>query len=155
MARCIYEFGDALTAGIGAGAAAAEQLGRTVNSLGWSALSFVAAPEARLVGAVGSLGRATVVETQLTRLGLKLENQLSKINLTHLQGALSEMRGIETGYDHVTEVQEGMGGIRNTIRSLNRILSDERLSTEERRAAQRMLSNASRRLDAAEDYLRK
>jgi hypothetical protein len=58
-------------------------------------------------------------------------------------------------YDHVTEVNEGMSGIRNTIGGLNRILADERLTRDERAAAQRLLSQASRALDSARDYLAK
>ena len=60
-----------------------------------------------------------------------------------------------TPRDHVTEVNDGMRGIRNTIHGLNRILSDERLTAAERTAARRLHSIASRALDSAEDYLRK
>lgn len=106
-------------------------------------------------GLLGGTRRATVVEGQIVRLGQRLSNQLEKVNLRHLQAAKAEMHGVVTGWDHVTEVNEGMRGIRNTIQGLNRILSDERLSAAERTAAQRLLGVASRALDSAEAYLAK
>jgi RHS repeat-associated protein len=102
---------------------------------------------------VGGVRRATVVEGHIARIGAKLANQLSHVDARHLQIAKAEMRGAQTGYDHVTEVNEAMGGLRNTIGDLNRILADERLTRDERGAAQRLLSMASRALDRAEDYL--
>ncbi|HYW13389.1 MAG TPA: RHS repeat-associated core domain-containing protein [Longimicrobium sp.] len=104
---------------------------------------------------LGGTRRATVVEGQIARLGTRLSNTLEKVNLRHLQAARAEMHGVVTGWDHVTEVNEGMRGLRNTIQGLNQILSDERLTAAERTAARRLHSIASRALDSAEAYLSK
>jgi hypothetical protein len=103
-----------------------------------------------------SATRSRVVAQQLNRTGIRLANQLSKLDLTHLRAARGEARGtLNTGYDHVTEVAEAMGGVTNSINDLKRLLADERLSSAERATANGLLSVASRALDAAERYLKR
>jgi len=90
----------------------------------------------------------------LGRIGKKLVNQLSHLDRRHLSIAARELRGLETGWDHVTEVRDAASGLRNTIRRLHRILGDPNLGDVSRRSATEMLSRASRALDAAERALR-
>jgi RHS repeat-associated protein len=90
----------------------------------------------------------------LGRIGSKLLNQLSHVDRRHLSIAARELRGLETGWDHVTEVQDAMNGLRNTIRQLNGVLGDPNLTDEARQSAQALLGRASRALDRAEDALR-
>jgi hypothetical protein len=88
------------------------------------------------------------------RIGKKIFNQLSHVDRRHLSIAARELGGLETGWDHVTEVRDAMNGLHNSIRQLKGILGNASLSDEARESAQHLLGRASRALDRAEDALR-
>jgi RHS repeat-associated protein len=112
--------------------------------------------EAGVAGAVGlSTREATAGEQLLTRIGTKLGNQLSHLDRGHLSIASRELNGLVSGWDHVTEVREAMAGVSQTIDKLKRLLANPSIESDVRAAAERLLSRASRTLDAAENALRR
>lgn len=103
----------------------------------------------------GLLYRSSRAAASLNRLETKLWNQLRHVDGKHLSAVKLELQGVDTGWDHVTEVRDAMNGLRNTIDQLNKILANPNLSMKDRAKAQELLGRASRALDAAEEVFRR
>jgi uncharacterized protein RhaS with RHS repeats len=101
---------------------------------------------------VGAAGRATA--GLVGRIGSKIGRITSHLTRRDLSAAARELRGVQTGWDHVTEVREAAQGLRNQIDRLNRLLGNPNLSETNRAALEGLLGRASRTLDAAEQALR-
>ncbi len=92
----------------------------------------------------------------LQRLTRKVGNIVGRhLDRRHLSIAARELRGFESGFDHVTEVREAAVGLRNVIHNLNGVLGNPNLDPALRTQAEQLLGRASRALDRAEDALRK
>ena len=118
---------------------------------------------------VGLLGRGVALAGALTpvsggqirgtgealqRLTLKVGNIVGRhLDRRHLSIAARELRGFESGYDHVTEVREAAAGLRNVIQRINGILGNPNVDPAVRKQAEELLGQASKALDRAEDAL--
>ena len=89
----------------------------------------------------------------LQPLSTRMFNQLKSVDSRHLEIARRELRGVVTGWDHVTEVREAAQGLRNTITSLRGFLQNPNISDDARRFATDLLRRASRGADRAERAL--
>lgn len=130
------------------------------NGLGWgNGFALVADVAAAVMPVVpagaGLLYRSSRAAASLNRLETKLWNQLRHVDGKHLSAVKLELQGVDTGWDHVTEVRDAMNGLRNTIDQLNKILANPNLSMKDRAKAQELLGRASRALDAAEEVFRR
>ncbi len=111
---------------------------------------------------VGVAGRAAVAAEEagaarglVQRIGAKLGRIGSHLTRRDLSAAAQELRGVQTGWDHVTEVRDAAQGMRNQIGRLNRLLGNPNLSAANRAALEGLLGRASRALDAAERALQR
>jgi len=115
----------------------------------------------RVVALAGLVTPATGGEIKgaagtLERLGAKIGRIASNhLNRRHLSIAARELRGLQTGWDHVTEVREAAAGMRNVIGRLNRMLGNPNLDPALRGQAEDLLGRASRALDEANSALRR
>lgn len=103
----------------------------------------------------------SVGASRIGKLGAKLENIFTEhLKASDLDGAAREAAGKVVKwrrpgvpYNHVREVDNGRRGAANALRDLARLVADPRLSAGERRHAQLLLREYSRKLDAAEREL--
>ena len=77
------------------------------------------------------------------------------LTASDLRGAAAELKGLESGGEHLQEVREAIGGLRGFIKDMNQALSNPGLSTVEHGIYSKLLGMASRALDAAEAVLKK
>ena len=103
---------------------------------------------ARDLGVAGRRG-ATLV-----RQAANLRGYLMHLTASDLRGAARELRGLQSGGQHLQEVREAVGGLRGFIDDLNQALSNPNLSELERTGFGSLLGVASRALDRAEAALR-
>jgi RHS repeat-associated protein len=104
--------------------------------------------------AAGAAEEASAARGLIDRIAAKLTRIASHLKRSDLSGAAQELRGVPTGFDHVTEVRDAAQGMRNQIARLNRLLGNPNLSAENRGPLEALLGRASRALDAAERALR-
>jgi hypothetical protein len=76
-----------------------------------------------------------------------IRNVLRSVRPHDFAGAAREARGIQTGFDHVTEMRQNMTALEGAIGSLQGSLRNPNLSGTERRALQQAVRIAQRTLD--------
>jgi RHS repeat-associated protein len=72
-----------------------------------------------------------------------------------LAGEVVARKGTGAAFNHIRTFEEARGGVLKIIDRLKNMASDARLSPEQRVAAQRLLGEASKKLDRAEALLKK
>ena len=121
-----------------------------------------------LAGHASTDSRVEVLESRATepsprsqgRVGTKTDRCKEHLTERDLDAARRELngetvatKGDGTPWDHVAEVRDAQRGLVNRIEQLKRMLSDTRLSSEARGAAQSELSEASRLLDYSHQFV--
>lgn len=94
-----------------------------------------------------------MLEIGLGRISTRLGGLLSHVRPSDLAGAAKELRGIATGFDHVTEVRDAARGLRRLIRQLNGVMGNPGTTEAQHKLAGELLGKASRGLDAVERAL--
>ena len=95
-------------------------------------------------------GELRAGQAAIQQIGAKLSNVLTHLDRRHLSIAGRELKGLVSGWDHVTEVREAAQGARNLIKRLKALLGSPDLDGAVRREAEDLLGQASRAADAAE-----
>jgi hypothetical protein len=90
----------------------------------------------------------------LVRHSRNLRGYLQHLTPRDLSGAATELRGAQSGGQHLQEVREAVSGLRQFVNVMKQAMSNPDLTRGELAAYSRMLGIASRALDRAEDALR-
>lgn len=115
---------------------------------------IITGPEGRgLTKAVELLADEGRAGMTMIRQARNLRGLLMHVTPSDLRGAASELRGLASGGEHLQEVREAVGGLREFIDDMNQALSNPELSGLQRFAYSRFLGMASRALDDAEAAL--
>jgi hypothetical protein len=109
------------------------------------------------------VARATATNTELDRLAKTINSKIKDpLNAKHFDAARRERDGQvvarkQSGqpYDHKAEVDNATRGLKRDINDLKKILSRDNLTADQRRKAEALLGEASKRLDNAEKAMSK
>jgi hypothetical protein len=96
-------------------------------------------PEVVLAAGLSGGGAGAAESQALQRLSTRMFNQLKAVDSRHLSIARQELRGVVTGWDHVTEVRDAAQGLRNTVGSLRAMLGNPNLTDAARAQATGLL----------------
>jgi hypothetical protein len=107
-----------------------------------------------IVGMLSGGGEVRAGAAILERLGTKLTNQLTHLTPRDLSAAAAELRGVKTGWHHVTEVRLAARGLQRTMKDLVKALARDDLTAAERLQAQQTLDRAKTAYRAAQEALR-
>jgi len=117
--------------------------------------TFAVGPDAILVHNTAGCPRAGIAGTTPTdRLKEQLFERPGKPkSATTLDAARRELAGESTGFNHVEKVKNAQTGLANRIRRIKNELANPNLTTAERAALERELSEASRLLDFSKRFV--
>jgi RHS repeat-associated protein len=116
---------------------------------------WISGPGGRgMVKAVRGLVDAGRRGSTIVRHAQNLRGLLQHVTPMDLRGAAAELRGAASGGQHLQEVREAVGGLREFIKDMNQAMSNPALSTLERSVYGRLVGTASKALDNAEAALR-
>ncbi len=133
---------------------------------GWTdlAVDSLAAVVPGLPAGASKVARAaTRTDSELDRLAKTISTKIENpLNAKHFNAARRERDGQVVArkqdgqpYDHKTEVGDAMRGLKRDVSDLKRILSRDNLTADQRRKAEALLGEASKRLDNAEKAMSK
>jgi RHS repeat-associated protein len=98
---------------------------------------------------------AQLVGKSLSRIGTKIQNLLSHLTPQDFRGAARDLRGLQSGGQHLKEVTEAAAGLRKQVQSLKNVLGNPNISEGDRTAITDLLRKASSKLDEANRVIRK
>ncbi len=106
----------------------------------------------------GKVFGGTKISQATDRIASRVQNNLDHLSTSDLIGAAGDILGspVTIGnktYDHLNEVENALGGLKNQVRDLQKILSRDDLTQGQRRAAEDLLSSTSNHIDRVEKTL--
>lgn len=106
----------------------------------------------------GKVFDGTQISQTTNRIASRVQNNLDHLSTSDLIGAAGDILGSpvikgDKTYQHLKEVRNALGGLKNQVRDLQKILSRDDLTNGQRKAAEDLLSSTSNHIDRVEKTL--
>lgn len=106
----------------------------------------------------GKTFTGTKISQTTDRIASRIQNNLDHLSTSDIIGAVGDILGnpVTIGtktYDHLNEVHNALGGLKNQVNDLQKVLARDDISKTQRRAVEDLISGTSKHIDRVEKTL--